>query len=161
MISDLLKLLQAIEAAQSAEEKARLSEELSAAVKSDIRQLFDDATSDQLSFSAIKDALGIFDPEEKQQELKQILYGMGARRTADPDENEAWHFPKAVQEPKEPPKKPPWSLIYAIILIVVLVIGAFSIFGNPFSQGPKTCSRTELNPTELDECMQMGGTEVQ
>ena len=96
MISDLLKILQAIQSSSSAEEKARLEQELLTAVESDINALFDDPKypKRRRTFGAIRRALGIFD--DGPQRLKEILYNMGARPVSGEGDEAYWELKKAV-----------------------------------------------------------------
>lgn len=165
MISDLLKILQAIQTSQSAEERAQLEQELNRAVEDDIRTLFAEYENRRRTFGAIRENLGIFDPPEKQEELKNILYAMGARPQKGSGDKKYWHLPDTTEQPKPPPDpRTPWSLIYAILLIGILLLGSFTIFDiswPPFGPaGPELCDPAKLEPEEFDKCMNNGGIDT-
>ena len=131
MVSDLLKILQALQAAQSAEEKARLEQELRDAVETDIRALFAEYPNRRRTFGAIRGNLGIFDPPEKQEELKAVLYAMGARPKNGEGDTKYWHLPATTDagaRTLETPPRPPWTLIYGAVLIALLGGAAYSLF---------------------------------
>lgn len=116
MINDALSILEAIRSAKDAEEKQRLENELLGIVQSDIKSVFDNPQypKRKRSFRAIQGALGIFDDDP--QELKEILFKMGARPTN--SKRKYWHLPKDATRPSEVhrlAKKrkngPTWSLI--------------------------------------------------
>jgi hypothetical protein len=131
MVSDLLKILQALQAAQSAEEKDRLEQELRVAVAADIRALFAEYPNRRRTFGAIRGNLGIFDPPEKQEELKAILYAMGARPKSGEGDTKYWHLPADTGTDvsiDDTPPRPAWTLIYGLVLIAFLGAAAFGVF---------------------------------
>ena len=103
MVSDLLKILQAIQAAHSDEEKKKLEHELSDAVQTEIRNLFEGYPKRRRSFDAIRENLGIFDPPEKQEELKNILFSMGARPQKGKGGKNYWQLPEPEPDAPHPP----------------------------------------------------------
>ncbi len=160
MISDLLKILSAIQDAKSSEEEAALRRELQQAVEVDIRAHFDNAQypNRKRSFESIKKALGIFD--DNPQELKTILYAMGAR----PKRGRAdyWHLPKDRARSSPQQAKPmSWSRVYAglgALAALVAILGFFGVSGADIFGGPEFTNRQECldaansNMRKISEC---------
>ncbi|MEP6018147.1 MAG: hypothetical protein ABJ251_06650 [Paracoccaceae bacterium] len=133
MVSDLLKILSAVQHASSTEEKNRLEGVLLSAVEQDIRNLFEDPKFPQRkrSFQSIQGALGIFD--EDPQKLKKILYEMGARKRI--GRKDYWHLSETSVDLDTARSRNPllsWSrLLSALggIAAIVAVLGFFQLDG--------------------------------
>ena len=170
MIGDLVKLFQAVQSAQTEQEKSDREEALRQAVEADIRALFDDPKYPQRrrSFSAIRKGLGIFDSDPEK--LKGILYAMGARPKGQGEGDEAhWHLPAATVVSGEAPESDPPRLTRRrpmpwIWLAAIIGAGALAYLFWPVLQGlvtpdPLICDRTQMTTAEFQTCIDNGGSE--
>ncbi|MEO0990676.1 MAG: hypothetical protein AAFX00_06990 [Pseudomonadota bacterium] len=169
MISDLLKILEAIRSASSEKEKARLEDELLSAVRTDIQRLFDDLDypNRRRTFMEISQVLGIFDDDP--QKLKEILYEMGARPKSGEGDETFWEL-KAVthavsdQELRTPERTSGigWPKIYAILGAFAALVAIFGFFGignfNDLFPGDEPATKAEClaaangNFRRISEC---------
>lgn len=92
-ISDLAKLYETVQSAQSDQEKRRRAGELDDSIEAHIRSLFDDPQYPRRrrSFGIIRKGLPIFDEEPK--ELQRHLIRIGAHRAKGEGDDELWHLP--------------------------------------------------------------------
>lgn len=130
MISDLLKILNAIQTSQSDEQREELESELLRKVQSEIEALFTKFPERRRTFGAIREALGIFDPPAKQEELKQILFDLGARPKNGKGDQKYWHLPlvEELSETSSGSTWKGWRLVYSIVLLAFLVSAAYGLF---------------------------------
>ena len=146
LISDLLKILEAIQSSQSDEERAELESKLLEEVKNEIKKMFEKYPKRRRTFGALRQGLGIFDPPERQEELKKILFDMGARPTTGDGDEKYWHLPKSLDlETGTNGKRSLWPFVYTILLLVFLIASGYTLFADnifPFV----------MNQT-LDECL--------
>lgn len=159
MVSDLLKILQAIQSAQSDEEKRRLESEFAQAVHAHIRDFYDDPRYPRRrrSFAAIRKSLQIYN--DKESDLRDVLYAMGGRAVKGDGEDALWELPENPGTPMpDPPPRAVWSQVYvALAAIAVLVAGGGWFLGLYGSGEPPICNLAELNLRELERCEEDGG----
>ena len=169
MISDALKILETIQSAQSAGEKEKLESDLLDAIREDIQDFFDDPKYPlrRRSFGAISRKLGIFDDDPQQ--LKEILFKLGARPSKGEGEDTQWHLPKSATNIQTPKKRKTWASIYSALGALAALLAILAYFGvtpgdilsfvsggADRDSGP--CPRNEMTIEELQTCLQNGGT---
>ncbi|MFY0619454.1 hypothetical protein [Shimia sp.] len=113
-----------------------------------VHALFDDPQypKRQRSFGAIQKSLGVFD--NKEDELRDILFDMGAVVIHGEDDTQHWYLPNTIAPPTEPEKpKPP----YRIMAIAVIVVAIPALIY--FDLGPQQILNLILPPPTREDCI--------
>lgn len=182
MIGDLLKILDAVKSASDDHERGEREIELTRAIQSEIQSLFDDARypKRRRSFGTIRKRLGIFD--DNPGELKQRLFGMGARVQKGDGDEALWHLPKPAEVASAPsagaqqtersapsPQERwpvPWLGLTVGLGAVASVVSLMTFFQvtpediyDFLTGASEFCDRTAMKAEIFQQCLDNGGTE--
>lgn len=135
MIGDLIKLYEAVQAAADKHTEQQRQEELNKQVQAEIEKLFEpDARwpKGQRRFDVISKSLGIFN--DRPDELRQFLFGMGGRPKTSSDGEELWELERSksdesVKSEAEAPSNAWWKWLGSIIALVAGLVAILEFFG--------------------------------
>lgn len=139
MISDLIKLYEAVQTAADKHTERQRQEELNKQVQAEIEKLFEPNPrwpKGQRRFDVISRSLGIFN--DRPDELRQFLFEIGARSKTGSEGEELWELERSESggsdEPKIRAQSNTWWKWFAptvgIVAGIVVILEFFGLTGN-------------------------------